>query len=185
MTPPKTANNPLSPVLDSSEGDSLETAALGVAAKPAPSPPGLSLEEIGCDLRTENAPQEKQEVCQPRKAFPVRGRVFVPETNGKKTKTVERTRPSAVLEKENRISVKQKVFSKPSSGDGEVARKMPPVPSSASRQPSTPAAKTTKRAKALSKEKPVAKPSLPGGGPRRVPINSADAPPMGRVGRAK
>jgi hypothetical protein len=178
-TPPKVApaNDSLSPVWASSEDDSqdsLERAVLGVPSRSEPVPPALSLEDMGCDSGTKTPP-EKQKNYQPRKGPPARGRVFFPEPNNKKTKTVERSRLS---EKENRNSGKQKAFSKPSSGDGNVARKASPVPSNVARVPSKSASKTTKTAPAATKEKPVAK---PGAGPRRVPINSADAPPTGKA----
>jgi hypothetical protein len=182
-TPPKAeANNTLSPILDSSEGDSqdsLERAVLGVPVKLAPSPPALSLEDIGCDSGSENPPQAKREVCKPRKDPPTRGRVLLPETDDKKKKAV-RPRSPAVWEKENRVSGKQKLSVKPSSGDGKITRKVSSITGNATKTLSKPAAKATKES-TVSKEKPVAKPSIPGGGPRRVPINSADAPAIGKV----
>lgn len=173
-------NTPLSPVLDSSE-DSLERAVLGIAAKLAPLPPALSLEDVGCDPTADNSLQEKPEVCQPKKGPPPRGRTFVPAANGKKTKAIERPKSPSVGEKENRNSGKPKVFSRPSSGDGSVGRKVSSVSSNATKPTSKLATKVTKTPSAVSKEKTVAKPSVPAGGPRRVPIHSADAPAIGKV----
>ena len=180
--PPKVApeaNTSLSPVLDSSE-DSLERAVLGIAAKLAPSPPALSLEDVGCAPAGANSPQERPKVRQAKKG-PPRGNTFVPAVNGKKTKSIERSKSPSVGEKENRGSGKQKVFSRPSSGDGTVGRKVSSVSSSTIKATSRPVIKATKTASAASKEKTVEKASVPAGGPRRVPIHSADAPAIGKV----
>ena len=159
-TPPKVvpANNSLSPILDSNEDDSqdsLEKAILGVAK---PALPVLSPEDMGCG---------------PPKGLSAQGRVFIPEANGKKTKTeAGRPRSSAVLEKEN---LKQKV-SKPS-GDGNIVRKALPLPNDS--LPSKPTVKAISTTSTVSKGRPAAKPL--GDGPRRVPINSANAPVIGKV----
>ena len=135
-----------------------------------------------------------------------KGRVFHPDPNTKKPLTVKgkgkvkddpmpRPRSSAEEEKENNSRPNQKVLVgksgkiSPAMSGGKIAstaaattRKISPtneprktVAKSASKTTSTTISTATSRTKTITK------PPVPGGGARRVLINSVDAPPMGKA----
>jgi hypothetical protein len=130
-----------------------------------------------------------------------KGRVFHPDPNAKKPPTVQgkgnkedsipRPHSSADEEKENNSRPNQKVLVRksgkisPAMSGGNIAaatRKISPtneprktVAKSAAKSMSTTISTTTSRTKTFTK------PPVPGGGARRVLINSVDAPPMGKA----
>ena len=131
-----------------------------------------------------------------------KGRVFHPDPNAKKLPTVQekgkvkegpipRPRSSAEAEKENNSRPNQKVLVgksgkiSPATSGGNITaatRKISPtneprkpVAKSAAKSMSTTISNTTSRTKTFTK------PPVPGGGARRVLINSVDAPPMGKA----
>lgn len=131
-----------------------------------------------------------------------KGRVFHPDPNTKKPPTVQgkgnfkkdlipRPRSSAEEEKENNNRPNQKVLVgksgkiSPAMSGGNIAAANPKisptneprktVAKSAAKSMSTTISTTTSRTKTLTK------PPVPGGGARRVLINSVDAPPMGKA----
>ena len=131
-----------------------------------------------------------------------KGRVFHPDPNAKKKPStvkgkgkvkenpVPRPHSSAEEEKENNSRPNQKVLvgksgkisPAMSGGNTATTRKISPntneprktVAKSAAKSMSTPMSTTTSRTKTITK------PPVPGGGARRVLINSVDAPPMGK-----
>lgn len=175
-TPPKESQGQslLSPISEPAEGDSQDSLerVLGIpAAAVAPSLMTTAVEVGDSEPVPRHLSQEKD--VAPKDLPPPPGsRVFLPYADPKKT--VESVACARTLgEKKNRNSAKAMVFSKPAPTGG--TRKVPPVtskvPSKATVKPVVPS-----KTASIRNGKAVAKPSAVGGGPRRVPINSLDAP---------
>lgn len=168
-----------------------------------PSQARMSATELGIDSPPETPLQEKKvapNVVAPAPAQPIFGRtpVFYPDPNAKKGPTAAekgkakadpgpRTRTSAVSEKENNNSKKAPPGKSgkisPANAGAPVPHKMAATVNSskpvakASLKPASTATSmaTTSRASRTSSLKPPV-PPIAGGGPRRVLINSAEAP---------
>ncbi len=160
----------------SSEGSSLERAILGFPAVSVPKPPTFLAPEPqynALDVAAKDAP-------------PVQTGLF--NLDSKKHPRIAesnvRSRTSAIGEKENKNLNKQKVFSKPTSAGatGDTTRKVSPTTGGAkATTKSVKGAVGAKTANLVPKEKPISNPSVSRGGPRRVLINSADAPVIGKA----
>ncbi|KAF8972768.1 Afadin and alpha-actinin-binding-domain-containing protein [Flammula alnicola] len=170
-----------------------------------PQEPEMSLAaELGVESPPDTPLQEKKvepNVAPPRPIFG-RGRVFHLEPNSKKPRSsadkgkakaepAPRARTSALGEKENSNTKKApsgkagRVSPALPGGNAAAPRKVSPTGNAGKPAPKVlpNAAPASSLAVGTSRTKPPAKPPLPpiaGGGPRRVLINSADAPPIGK-----
>ena len=176
-TPPKELQGrpSLSPISEPAEGDSQDSLerVLGLPAAVVPSLMSATVGAGDSEPVPRHLSQEKGVV--PKDLPPsLRSRAFLPDANPKKT--VEPVACARTLgEKENKKSAKAVGFSKP-----VPTRKVPPVTSKVVKAPSKATVKPVVSSKTASirNGKTVAKSSVVGGGPRRVPINSVDAPPI-------
>jgi hypothetical protein len=159
----------------SSEGNSLERAILGIPAA-VPKPPTFLAPEPQYDalnITTKGAPPVQTGFSN----LDSKKHPRIAESN-------VRSRTSAIGEKENRNLNRPKVFSKPTSAGatGDTIRKVSPTTGGAkATTKSVKGAVGAKTANLIPKEKPISNPSVSRGGPRRVLINSADAPVMGKA----
>ncbi|KAF8806893.1 hypothetical protein BYT27DRAFT_7338870 [Phlegmacium glaucopus] len=196
-------NGPLAVVLEEDDGGELGSQNEVIQTPPEPE---MSLAaELGVESPPDTPLHEKVEpniVVNSNNGLGL-GRVFHPDPNAKKPPAAQskgkskedslpRTRTSAEGEKENNSRSNQKTLVRksgkisPAMSGGNIAatRKISPtneprkpVAKSAAKPTSTTASATTSRTK------PFTKPSVPpnnSGGARRVLINSADAPPIGK-----
>lgn len=176
VTPPNgllQADISQSPTSLPSEGDSensLERAILGIPAVPMPKPATFLAPELGFDVAAKDASPVQSVLSN----LDSKKHANMAESN-------VRSRTSAMSEKENRNSNKQRVFSKPRSagaaGGSDVTRKVSPTTSGAKApMKSVKGTVPVNTNPVATKEKSISKPSISKSGPRRVPVNSADAP---------
>ncbi|KAF9530341.1 Afadin and alpha-actinin-binding-domain-containing protein [Crepidotus variabilis] len=190
MIPEDTSLSPTSIPVEGNSGDSFERAVMGIlppSVMQLQEPMTLAT-ELGVSESSSDTPMQEQKVERNVK----NSRVFQPNPNikpGQFTKTatndkgkakaepVSRAKVSGVKEKEN--SSKRIIGGKASmTSTGPAARKMsPPLVKLVAKT-----SNTTKLTAVTTKPKPVAKPPSIGG-PRRVQIDSADAPVIGKARR--
>ncbi|CAA7265145.1 unnamed protein product [Cyclocybe aegerita] len=204
VTPPNgfLSNTSLSPSSGPLEAVAEEPEDGGLGPIPPQLQRQMSLaEELGVPESPPDTPLQEKKV-EANVAAPLpRGRVFFPEAQVKKPlTTVEkgkakaeptaRARTSAVGEKENNQSLKP--AKAPSGRSGKVSPVPPLSNATGAAKKVSPAGANKPAPKSVLKAPPASstaggsrakvppKPSMNGGGPRRVLINSADAPPIGK-----
>ncbi|PPQ75446.1 hypothetical protein CVT26_016220 [Gymnopilus dilepis] len=189
-------SGPLEPVMEEPDDG-------GLGPAPPEEPPMSLAAELGVSESPPDTPLQERRMKPNVTAAAPRGRVFFPEP--KKPPTVEkgkarakpdpapRARPSGTSEKENSNQRTKRAGTKSGKvspvlvggGGGTIARKISPTntTSVAGGQTKTSIKAVVKASTASASNRPrlSTKPSGPsGGGPRRVPIDSADAPPIGK-----